>query len=97
MDSKKEWEQVPRVAAIHRTDSFKEGWKFYCPYCKKYHLHGFPLGHRVAHCTNPKSPYKKHGYILTDYTDENWFEKAGEETWEDINKRLSNEVNNGRK
>lgn len=28
------------------------------------------LGHRIAHCTNPYSPYKLDGYILKQYTQE---------------------------
>jgi hypothetical protein len=43
--------------------------RFFCDYCKQYHRHGVPGGlseneHRLAHCTNPDSPYRKTGYIL---------------------------------
>lgn len=42
--------------------------RFWCPYCLKYHTHGDANGngegHRVAHCTEPTSPFKKTGYIL---------------------------------
>ena len=44
--------------------------RFWCEYCKKYHIHGAPRrekehpGHRGAHCINPDSPFKKGGYIL---------------------------------
>lgn len=36
---------------------------FYCPYCKKLHLHGWANenqnGTRQSHCTNPDSPKQK--------------------------------------
>ncbi len=44
-----------------------------CPLCGKTHRHGagkpgtpeYPvLGHRVAHCFDPKSPYDRSGYHL---------------------------------
>lgn len=31
----------------------------WCPYCFKWHFHGKKDGMRVAHCTNPHSPFKK--------------------------------------
>jgi len=37
---------------------------FYCPYCKKNHLHGIGDGHRCSHCSNQKSEFKELGYIL---------------------------------
>lgn len=40
------------------------GWRFYCEYCRCYHHHGDMAGHRVAHCSNPKSPFMETGYIL---------------------------------
>jgi len=52
------------VVYVETRKDFPEGWKFYCKYCKDWHLHGRGLGHRVAHCSNPDSPYKKTGYIL---------------------------------
>ncbi|WP_231293206.1 hypothetical protein [Enterococcus gallinarum] len=36
----------------------------WCPYCFKWHFHGKKDGMRVAHCTNPHSPFKKTGYII---------------------------------
>jgi hypothetical protein len=32
--------------------NFGEGarWRFWCPFCRKYHTHGAAPGHRVAHC-----------------------------------------------
>lgn len=46
---------------------------FWCPYCRRWHTHGAlsdeleigrDLGHRVAHCFDPKSPYDRSGYHL---------------------------------
>ena len=40
---------------------------FYCPACKKLHVHGATNGHRVYHCLfhgNPNSPFEKTGYII---------------------------------
>ena len=37
---------------------------FYCPYCRHRHFHGLPEGHRVAHCSNPNSPFRERGYFL---------------------------------
>jgi hypothetical protein len=47
-------------------------WKAWCPYCRRYHIHGGGdltddpfrhLGHRCAHCAEG-SPLRKTGYIL---------------------------------
>jgi len=44
--------------------------RFWCEYCRKYHIHGAPggesrhPGHRGAHCINQDSPLKKNDYIL---------------------------------
>ena len=38
--------------------------KIWGKYCKRHHLHGFPEGHRHAHCTNMTSPYLKTGYYI---------------------------------
>jgi hypothetical protein len=45
-------------------DIWEFGLKFYCKYCKREHKHGVGHGHRVAHCSNPDSPYLKTGYYL---------------------------------
>jgi len=41
--------------------------EFFCPYCTKYHRHGFGAdnfeGHRSAHCTGT-TPLSKTGYYL---------------------------------
>jgi len=45
--------------------------KAWCPYCKKWHIHGYPdkkkgrkIGHWSAHCTNAQSPFKDGGYEI---------------------------------
>ena len=53
----------PELQALPRED-FPEGWKVFCGYCRKFHLHGIGLGHKVAHCCNENSPYNKTGYVL---------------------------------
>lgn len=60
---------IPTILAKPRTDHI-EGWQFYCRYCRRNHLHGEGLGHRQAHCSDPNSPYKLSGYILTDQPQE---------------------------
>jgi len=53
-------------------DGYKDGMKFWCPYCQTWHLHGRGNGHRCAHCCdNTKlnrkredSPLSNNGYIL---------------------------------
>lgn len=52
----------PVVKCLPRRD-FAGGLEFWCPFCKKWHIHGRGEGHRVAHC-EPSSPYYEHGYIL---------------------------------
>ena len=54
----------PIIECTHRTDYFPEGLKFYCAFCKKFHFHGYPEGHRLAHCHNHESPFEETGYIL---------------------------------
>jgi hypothetical protein len=49
-------------------------WKFWCPFCLKYHHHGGEardgeVGHRAAHCINPNSPLRDTGYILRAVVD----------------------------
>ena len=65
--------EYPIIKALPR----KGGWKFWCPFCKKWHLHGASEGHRVAHCfcrapmepySNIESPFRKTGYILKKMT-----------------------------
>jgi hypothetical protein len=45
----------------------------YCPYCDYFHKHGWDqnegndagdLFHKVAHCSNPYSPFKNGGYYV---------------------------------
>jgi len=56
-------EGIPIILAEPRPD-FLGGWRFWCRYCKRWHLHGRTLGHRVSHCTVPDSPLNRTGYIL---------------------------------
>jgi hypothetical protein len=39
-------------------------WKFWCPFCARYHTHGAGYGHRVAHCGDHRSPFYETGYVL---------------------------------
>ena len=55
--------KAPKLTAYPRED-FPKGWKVFCVYCKKFHLHGETLGHRTAHCDNDDSPYNETGYVL---------------------------------
>jgi hypothetical protein len=51
------------IMALPRPD-YKGGFIFWCPFCNCWHRHGVGKGHRVAHCTNPVSPFNETGYIL---------------------------------
>ena len=37
-------------------------WRFYCPFCMKYHSHSPYPGHRCSHCMHPF--LRSHGYFL---------------------------------
>jgi hypothetical protein len=37
-------------------------WRFWCPYCRRYHHHGDSPGHRAAHCNS--GPFRESGYWL---------------------------------
>jgi len=55
------------------------GLKGWCPYCRKWHIHGDGEGHRIAHCMK-ETPFKDTGYILslsipTKYFSPNRFKK----------------------
>jgi hypothetical protein len=39
-------------------------WRFWCRFCRRYHLHSAGEGHRVAHCVDDQSPYRRTGYVL---------------------------------
>ncbi len=46
--------------------------KVWCPFCKKYHEHGWPTSsvkksHRVAHCAD--SPFRNGGYYIQPYSE----------------------------
>jgi hypothetical protein len=44
-------------------EEYNGQWRFWCPFCKKWHYHGAEPGHRVAHCGSD-SPFRETGYIL---------------------------------
>lgn len=44
-------------------------WRVWCKHCNNWHFHGPGDGHRLAHCTDPASPYLKQGYNLSLWID----------------------------
>jgi len=43
--------------------------RVWCPFCKSWHIHGFlskgaKVEHRVAHCSDPRSPFLDGGYFI---------------------------------
>ena len=63
MPSQNSLRERPVVKCLPRRD-FIGGLEFWCPFCKKWHLHGRADGHRCAHCDNMMSPFYNSGYIL---------------------------------
>ena len=56
--------EYPLIKCLPRSD-FIGGFKFWCPFCKRFHYHGRGEGHRVSHCKNDsKSPYYDSGYFI---------------------------------
>jgi len=55
-------QRFPVLLAYLRKDG--HGLKAWCPFCRKWHLHGWGLGHRVAHCDVIESPFRRTGYEL---------------------------------
>ncbi len=43
-------------------------FKFWCPFCQKWHYHGYGIGHRSSHCFDSSSPFDSTGYIVKPYT-----------------------------
>ena len=61
--------KIPEVKVFKTKDGVQ--YFFWCGYCNCFHRHGAGEdgeGHRIAHCTNPYSPYLFDGYILKEYT-----------------------------
>jgi hypothetical protein len=56
-------EEFPLIKCLPRAD-FEGGMKFWCPWCKKMHLHGIGDGHRAAHCTASNSPFNESDYVI---------------------------------
>lgn len=40
--------------------------RFWCDYCNAYHFHSVGNGHRVAHCPDAASPYRRKGYLIEE-------------------------------
>lgn len=55
------------VPTMKCKDIGRDQWAFYCPYCKREHIHGAVgdggTDRRVAHC-HSSSPYWESGYYL---------------------------------
>jgi hypothetical protein len=54
------------VMYCHEAESRLDGtpvWTFFCPHCKRQHVHSTVPGHRRPHCHDPNSPFKD-GYVL---------------------------------
>lgn len=56
----------PEVIAYDLGDGIH--WVTLCAHCRVWHYHGAAPGHRVAHCPDPRSPFKETGYTLTGGT-----------------------------
>lgn len=54
--------ETPILDAVRRADGM--GLKVWCIHCNRWHIHGLGDGRRVAHCSNPDSPYHSTGYVL---------------------------------
>ena len=54
--------KTPVLLAYLREDG--AGLKVWCPFCRKWHLHGWGFGHRIAHCHESASPFQETGYKL---------------------------------
>jgi hypothetical protein len=39
-------------------------WRFWCPFCRRYHYHGAIAGGRAPHCIDNDSPLRKTGYAI---------------------------------
>ena len=56
-------------------------FKYYCPRCRRWHNHGWPVddacdrdglsvsSHRGDHCPHPNSPCRRTGYVMADRRD----------------------------
>jgi hypothetical protein len=73
-----------RVLPAYRVAGKTPTLKVWCDYCRVWHGHGEPAGHRVAHCLNPDSPYRRGGYdleVVGDFTEEVRASKRGIRPW----------------
>lgn len=55
------------IPCIDRSD-FPGGHRFYCPFCKRYHIHGTSEGHRSPHCFKSESPLLGRDYYIRHMT-----------------------------
>lgn len=67
-------EKIPEVKGFVYSENSILKFKFFCPFCNRWHHHGVPNGidnrkkqHRNANCQSD-SPYKETGYYLKKYT-----------------------------
>ena len=51
------------IKCLPRPD-FEGGMMFWCPWCKRWHLHGRGEGSRGAHCSERNTPFKETDYII---------------------------------
>ena len=68
--------KIPRDMPVVLCEPHAGGWRFWCPYCRRYHHHSPSAGHRVAHCGDDiyfkndslirglRSPFRETGYWL---------------------------------
>ena len=49
----------PIVVKCLPREDFNGGMKFWCPFCKTWHLHGRGNGERVSHCVLNDSPLNR--------------------------------------
>ncbi len=54
--------KTPVLLAYLREDA--GGLKVWCPFCRRWHLHGWGFGHRSAHCDQIDGPFQATGYKL---------------------------------
>jgi len=55
---------LPRVLPVSQDD---KSCFIVCPYCRKIHVHGIGVGHRIAHCGDDvPSELRTLGYVIVD-------------------------------
>jgi hypothetical protein len=60
--------KAPEGMPVILCEAHEGEWRFFCPYCRRWHTHSPEPGHRVAHCGNLRSehpsPFLESGYWL---------------------------------